>query len=145
MACFNKAFRLLLAGWVALLSPLWCCCPSWGDELGEVSPERVSLTSSDKTCSGCPAEEESEPTTDIPAHPTKPCDCDHHQTVGSMMVAEVGTSPVAPPQTWPVWVLRSDPIPPFASKPTTFICNIRGAPPNVDSQSLVSLHCLLVV
>jgi len=135
----------VLAGWVALLSPTWCCCANvWGGQAGSDLAQSVPVQTGQSQCSGCTSAKEGHPTENQSSHPGDTCDCGLHQRIDTAVIGQ-STFHVAPPQVQPVVVSLPYVISTFAFEPLSVIANIRGAPPHGDLQSLLARYCLLLV
>lgn len=142
-----RIFRLVLAAWVGLLSPLWCCCAVWGDSAGQVSAESAPMPTRQNGCSGCTSKDQDghQPAQNQSSRPDGPCHCEHHQNIDAAVPVPVIAPIVVSPQPPLVVDLLPHATRVLSFGPSTVLADIRGAPPNGGPQSLFSLYCLLLV
>lgn len=139
-----KTRCLVLAGWLAAVSPLWCCCVAWGDSAEHASAQYASASAEPDDCTSCPAGGEDRPAEGQSSQPGDPCQCEQHRLdidlSGSGHVASLAVVPVQP-------VLIQSPEAGLivVGGQASYISTSRGDLLGGETQSLFALNCLLLV
>ncbi len=141
-----KVFRTVLAGGLALLSPLWCCCTSaWGDAAEYLLARSTPALTGQSGCSGCSSGDKDCPDEDRSSRASDICHCGHHQKLDVAVTGPCAPRVVTPQVSSVVgqWSSCAAFTPPLGL--WAIHADIRGAPPRGGPQSLFALDCLLLI
>jgi hypothetical protein len=140
-----KTRCLVLAGWVAAVSPLWCCCIAWGGSAEHASGQYASASAELDDCTGCPASGEDRPAEGQSSQPDDPCQCEQYRLdidpSGSGHVTSLAV--VLPVQ--PVLIQSPETGLIVVGGQASYISTSRRDPLGGETQSLFALSCLLLV
>ena len=145
MAYVSRLFRVVLAVWLAVLSPLWCCCTGSADPMGELPVKSQLVSTPHGGCSSCPSSEQDLHTRPGPSDQGEPCDCNGHHRDVQIVVGEFGAPSAWASQAPPVLMLSIPATTDVLPRTATLKPRKRGYPPGSRSSSLFSLHALLLV